>query len=179
MSPRAPEPGEEILTRKDEMWWRQCPSSADCWDDVNEQPSSLMFRWDPDSGQLSGARQDTTTARKSYEHHVNVEKLGSKGTWALEVGTVTDMSLQLIDDTANLPEPPKSPPGHTYLDARDVSTATSRTGKVERERLRSKLLRAALRPGREYPVAPAAPPASPNVSTDGTELAPPGSEGAG
>lgn len=168
MSLRATEPGEELLTRREEMWWRQCPSSADCWDDVNEQPSSLMFRWD-DTGQLSGARQDKTTARSSYEHHVNVEKLGSSGTWALEVGTVADMSLQLIDDTANLPEPPKSPPGHTYLDARDVSTATSKTGKAERERVRSKLLRAALRPGREYTISAVPPPAPASASASSPE----------
>lgn len=160
--------GEELLTRREEMWWRQCPSSADCWDDVHKQPSSLMFRWD-DTGQLSGARQDKTTARKSYEHHISVEKLGSSGTWALEVGTVADMSLQLIDDTASLPEPPKSPPGHTYLDARDVSAATSKTGKAERERVRSKLLRAAMRPGREYALAAVPPPAPADAEAVSTE----------
>ena len=151
MSLRKAEPGEEVLTRADEKWWRQCPDTADCWDPDNERPSALMFRWD-DTGELSGAREDGSTAAQAYDHRVNVEKKGSKGTWAVKVGTVTGMSMQLIDDTANLPEPPKSPPGHAYFDARDVSRAKSKAGRDERERVRSKLFRAAMRLGKQHPV---------------------------
>jgi len=69
------------------------------------------------------------------------------------VKTVHDMSMQLIDDTANLPAPPASPPGHTYFDARDISDADNKTGKREREKVRSALLRAAMRLGKQHPVA--------------------------
>lgn len=152
MSPRAAARGEELLTRDDEKWWRQCPDSADCWDPDNERPSALMFRWD-EKGELSGAREGKSSAETAYNHRVNVEKKGSRGTWAVTVKTVKDMSMQLIDDTANLPAPPDSPPGHTYFDARDVSTAKSKAGREDRERVRSKLLRAAMRLGKQHPVA--------------------------
>ncbi|GEM_PF-5296624 len=150
MSPRKPASGEVILTRGDELWWRQCPDTADCWDDDAGKPSGLMFRWD-ESGELSGARQDSTTAEASYKHRVEVEKRGSRGTWAVDVQTVINMKMQLVDDSANLPEPPESPPGHTYFDARDVSTGSSRAAKTERERIRSRLLRAANKLGRQFP----------------------------
>lgn len=156
MSPHEPLAGEKVLTRGEEKWWRQCPDTPDCWDSANERPSALMFRWDSEA-QLSGAREDKSTAEEAFNHRTNVEKKGSKGTWAVKVETVTSMSMQLIDDTDNLPEPPASPPGHTYLDARDVTTASSREGKTERERVRSKLLRAAIRLGRQHPITEADP----------------------
>lgn len=145
-----PRANEVILTRADEKWWRQCPDTPDCWDADKDQPSAQMFWWDQ-SGELSGAREDASTAEEAYLHRTQQEKKSSRGTWALTVGAVDRVGLQLVDDSANLPAPPDSPPGHTFLDLRSVSSASSKTAKVQRQALRSRLLLAAMRLGRHHP----------------------------
>lgn len=145
-----PRTGEVILTRAEEKWWRQCPDAPDCWDADADQPSAFMFRWDKE-GELSGAREEACTAEEAYLHRTEQEKKASRGTWALTVGTVDRMGLQLVDDSANLPAPPESPPGHTFLDLRSVTNADSKAAKGERQMLRSRLLLAALRLGRHHP----------------------------
>lgn len=145
-----PRAGEEILTRAEEKWWRQCPDAPDCWDADKDQPSAHMFRWDKE-GELSGARQDACSAEEAYLHRTEQEKKGSRGTWALTVGAVDRIGLQLVDDSANLPAPPESPPGHTFLDLRSVTKADSKAAKGERQMLRSRLLLAAMRLGRHHP----------------------------
>lgn len=145
-----PRAGEVILTRAEEKWWRQCPDAPDCWDADKDQPSAFMFRWDKE-GELSGAREAACTAEEAYLHRTEQEKKGSRGTWALTVGAVSRIGLQLVDDSANLPAPPESPLGHTFLDLRSVTKADSKAAKGERQMLRSRLLLAALRLGRYHP----------------------------
>jgi hypothetical protein len=145
-----PEPGEVIVSGA-ELWWRQCPAGPAFYNEEKAQPTNLMFRWNPsDQGQLSGARESKSTAEAAYRHAVEVEKRSSKGTWGLPASVADKVGTQLIDDSANLPEPPASPPGHTYLDVREVPTGDTRPEKDARERIRARLLLAA---SRHHPAA--------------------------
>lgn len=141
----APMPGESLVTG-DELWWRQCPSGPTYFDEEKGQPTNMMFHWnDADAGMLSGARASASSAEQAYKHRTEVEKKASEGTWGLPAKTAAKVGSQLIDDSANLPAPPGSPPGHTYLDLRHVSNAKNRTARDERERIRARLLLAAKR----------------------------------
>lgn len=139
----------EVLVDGSEFWWRQCPVGPAFYDEVKGQPSSLMFRWTAsDLGKLSGARESGSTpvtAADAYKHATEVEKRDSKGTWGIRASTAKSIGSQFIDDSANLPAPPISPPGHTYLDLRHVPLGDKRPEKDERERLRGRLLLAARR----------------------------------
>lgn len=140
-----PEPGEVVVTG-DELWWRQCPTGPAFYDEVKGQPTDMMFRWtDADEGKLSGARQTKSTAEEAYVHRTEVEKKPSAGTWGIAASIAGKVSSQLLDDSANRPAPPDSPPGHTYLDLRHVSLDSTRAAKDERERIRARLLIAAKR----------------------------------
>lgn len=148
-APHEPEAGEVVVTG-DELWWRQCPTGKIYYDDEKGQPSNLMFRWtDADAGKLSGAREQKATAEQAYRHRAEVEKVASNGTWGVPASVAGEVG-QLIDDSANLPAPPASPPGHTYLDLRHVANGDSAADKRERERVRSRLLIAAKK---HYPEA--------------------------
>lgn len=139
------EAGEELVVG-DELWWRQCPAGPAFYDEVKGQPTSMMFRWvDRDEGRLSGARQTKSTAEQAYRHRTEVEQRGSAGTWGLPASVALKIRSQLIDDSANLPSPPESPPGHTYLDVRHIPLDSTRPAKDARERIRSRLLLAAKR----------------------------------
>ena len=140
-----PEPGELLVTG-DELWWRQCPAGPAFYDEVKGQPTNLMFRWtEVDEGKLSGARATKSTAEDAYLHRIEVEQKLSAGTWGVPASVAGKVSSQLIDDSANLPAPPSSPRGHTYLDVRHVSLDSTRAAKDERLRIRARLLIAAKR----------------------------------
>jgi hypothetical protein len=138
-----PETGEAVVTGG-ELWWRQCPAGPAFFDEVKGQPTNVMFRWDErDAGKLSGARATKSTAEQAYKHRTEVEKRPSVGTWGVPASVASKVDSQFIDDSATLPAPPDSPPGHTYLDVRHIPLDKSRPAKDERERIRARLLLAA------------------------------------
>ena len=108
-----------------------------------------MFRWnDRDAGKLSGARSNGSirvSAADAYKHATEIEKRGSNGTWGVQASRAGELGSQFIDDSATLPPPPASPPGHTFLDVRHVSAGSAQQEKLDRERIRARLLLAAQR----------------------------------
>lgn len=111
-----------------------------------DQPANVMFRWEErDAGKLSGARETKSTAERAYKHRTEIEKRSSAGTWGVPASVAGEIASQFIDDSANLPAPPDSPPGHTYLDVRHISLDKTRPARDVRERIRSRLLLAARR----------------------------------
>lgn len=141
MTALIPPAAGEVSVVGTELWWRQCPPGPAFFDEVKNQPSDVMFRWnDIDAGKLSGARATKSTAEEAYVHHVNVSKKQSKGTWGVPASTAAKVSSQLLDDSLNLPAPPASPPGHTYLDMRKAPSGSTMADKASRFRIRSRLL---------------------------------------
>lgn len=132
--------GEEVITNK--IWYRQCPTTPTHWDAEAQFPTALIFQWkDNEQGrQMSGSCPPKGTPENSYRHRVENEGRGSHGTWAVPFATVESLGLRLVNDSANLPKPPESPPGHTYLDMRLAPTGKSAQARAARESVRSRLL---------------------------------------
>jgi hypothetical protein len=143
--------GEEAVTDRAERWFRACPDDLDSWDDKNDAPTNLMFKWGSgDAGELSGTRSDKTTAEKTFDHLVEVEGRAIKQIRSVTVEKLSAESLHLHDDSANLPGPPDSPPGHTFLDVRHLPTGKRKPEKTARERVRAYLLENSTK---DHPVA--------------------------
>lgn len=146
------EPGEVVLHRSDEFYFRQCPGHL-----VDAEPSALMFSESTaDAGKLSGARSSVTTAQGAYEHRMAAHSgdglAPTLGTYGLTIRNITEVSsqtqapLRAVDDSVACG--PDSPPGHTYLDQRHLG---DRRVNPDKRRVRAALYLAAMRHGRLWP----------------------------
>ena len=110
--------GERPLAEPDELLFRQVHPS---WvqDGV---PSSQVFKpTKKDAGMLSIALGSKTSPERAFDHHTQVLKLKSAGTWAVTVGEVKGVGLgsyaQPLDDN----------PDHGFIDFREIGR-----GQIER-----------------------------------------------
>lgn len=108
-------PDEFELSELSELLWRQIhPGHVD-----GGKVSSLAFRPSAkDDGQLSTSRSQKVSAAQAYEYHTVTLGLAAAGTYAVSVGDVAEEDLRAVDDSATGNE--ATPPGHAYIDFRQV-----------------------------------------------------------
>lgn len=138
--------GEVELTDGQELYFRQCNPQHF----KNNQPSDLMFNpSSSDGGKLSGSRSTKTTAKDSFDFRSAQKPGATIGTWCVSVGEAGSIGSRVIDDTRSVDAPPAPiPPGHVYLDLRSFHALSSK----ERRTVRSTLLIASLKWGRQHPI---------------------------
>lgn len=145
MTPELAE-GEELLSDRSELWYRQAlPSVVEDRGVLNQ----LAFRLtDSDEGRLSGSREAKQTPQGAFEDRERINPGKTVGTWGVSVGEVNDAGRWCVDDSA-IPSPDDSPfpkpKGHSYLDMRGMA-------KREIRNLRVVLAEHATQRGRLYPV---------------------------
>lgn len=138
--------GEIEVEDGDELYLRQCnPLFV-----KGGQPSDQLFKpSSSDADKLSGSRSSKATAKAAYEFRDGQKKGATAGTWCLSVEEARSVGSRVIDDAESSEAPPAPiPPGHVYLDLRPFSALN----KEERRALRSSLLLASLKWGRQHPI---------------------------
>ena len=137
-----PDIGEEILRDSAERYWRQCHPSF-VQDGV---PTSQLFvESSGDEGKISGSRETKASAEAAFKFRTEIAGSPSAGSWAVTVKEAWEAGVRIVDDSvsANGPLPPV-PPGHSYLDYRQV-------GKSASKRISRALVIKARARGRQYP----------------------------
>jgi hypothetical protein len=125
-------PGEQELSDPSELLWRQIhPTQVD----DGKLSSSAFVPNQNDEGQLSTCRGSKVSAEGAFENYTQVRKRLSAGVFALSVGEVVAVDLRAIDDS-EAPSEEELPPGHTYVDFRQVPS-TNKCKKIG-ARLRDK-----------------------------------------
>jgi len=138
--------GEVEVDDDAELYLRQCnPIFV-----KGGQPSDQMFKpSSSDAEKLSGSRSSKATAKEAFDFRNGQRNGSTAGTWCLSVEEAKSVGSRVIDDSASSDAPPAPiPPGHVYLDLRPFATLS----KLERRALRSTLLLASLKWGRQHPV---------------------------
>lgn len=138
--------GEVELKDDSELYLRQCnPRFIQ-----GGQPSDQLFKPSSSDGdKLSGSRSSKATAKEAYDFRNGQNKGSSEGSWGVSVEEARGVGSRVIDDAASADAPPAPiPPGHVYLDMRPFSSLST----VQRRTLRSSLLLASLKRGRQHPV---------------------------
>lgn len=131
-----------------ELYLRQCSPAFIEHDGI---PSIKMFEnSSKDEGKLSGARSDKVSAQDAFEERRDQGGL-TAGTWGVTISEVENFGSRVVDDSAELEDPPT---GHSYVDYRHLSSKPSRRA------VRSRLHEAAVVRGIQWPLP----------DDDGTEL---------
>lgn len=138
--------GEIELQDDDELYLRQCnPRFMQ-----GDQPSDQLFKPSSSDGdKLSGSRSSMATAQEAYDFRNGQRQGSTVGSWSVSVEEVKGVGSRVVDDAASTEAPPAPiPPGHVYMDMRPFSTLSTE----QRRTLRSTLLIASLKRGRQHPV---------------------------
>lgn len=125
------EAGEELVTARDELLWRQIHPRR-----ISDgMISSEAFEpGRSDDKRLSCSRESKTSAKEAFEHYTTQAELTSAGSAAIAVGEVESdeptvegnpavPSLRAVDDSGNSSPSNPLPPGHTYVDFRPLGSS--------------------------------------------------------
>jgi hypothetical protein len=110
--------GEELLTTRDELLWRNAHPD---WL-VDGELTSQAFRPTPkDQKKLSSTRESKVAAEANFKEYTEEFSLESIGVWAVTVGEAQDQTIPAIYDEHSPTIPSPCLTGHTSLDFTAVS----------------------------------------------------------
>lgn len=110
--------GESLMVREDELIYRQITKHLMHGDTV---ATHAFTGSTSDAGKPSYGRSDVVSAQESRDWHTEYAKSPSIGVWALTVQEVVVAGSRAIDDSrVPLVGDQRRPPGHCYVDARDL-----------------------------------------------------------
>ncbi|MFJ8269350.1 hypothetical protein ACIQ8G_03085 [Streptomyces sp. NPDC094154] len=115
-------PGEVEITEHGEKLWRQVHP---IWVQDGRVTSQLFSPTPKDSGELSVTRASIVSAKEAHQYHTEVMGLESIGVYGVEVAEVREVGLRAVDD-AQADGAENRPPGHAYVDFKDVRSAGQR-----------------------------------------------------
>lgn len=116
-------PGEEVLTERDELLWRNAHPD---WV-VDGELTSQAFRPTPkDQKKLSSAREAKVSAEANFKEFTEELGFESVGVWAVSVGEVQDQALRSVYDEHSPSTPTPCLKGHTSLDFTSASNNQAR-----------------------------------------------------
>lgn len=117
---------ETLIELGEEFEWRQIKPQHLDEDFDGAHITPLAFQ--DDSRCVSTSRSSKVTAAGAYEHHVNVARLASEGTWAVSVDEIHAASCRAIDDSDC---DGVDTPGHSFIDMRALGRNQRKTARVE------------------------------------------------